>query len=454
VRDLIRTCSRRPDILLAGNRRNAQLALLALALTLALQRTAVADSASLAADLELQGHITVARLHVAGGGPVLILADGWLAPSGEELATLSLTVDGVPTGSRALLDWRGAHHPVTHGFRVLAAPTLPPGDHVVALQADTSKAATIGAGTLLSVLQRPARLVLSSHAPAAALTVQTNTPALTNTDELPHSMAARVQAGPADDPVVALAAGTVSYAGDGRSQFGDALWGLWVDGAEATANQAGYADNDICRCAELQAPLAVQGLFPRGNVAGRALGLGASAEPWAAKLSPDQVRYTVAPETLLVLLSGMEIAGGLTVLDQTGAGGKVARFPYMCVASSHDFTGCPAAGTPNIIGGGTLTVPAGHTRPILFSASFRLQGDGHDGGGHFTAWIEIDGKRAGSPGVQALSPASAVSTRTVTLSYLAQALAPGRHHVALWAQAQGDFLHLAVTRNLPLIWFD
>jgi len=56
--------------------------------------------------------------------------------------------------------------------------------------------------------------------------------------------------------------------------------------------------------------------------------------------------------------------------------------------------------------------------------------------------------------LQDLSPGSPVSTRTVTASYLAQDLTPGPHVVQLQTRATGVFWHLAITRTLPLIWFN
>jgi len=428
---------------------------LALAVLLPAATPALGASASLTSDRTVSGSATLLSVHAAGGGPVLILADGWLVPGSVLRAELRLTVDGAPVGSRAVLDWHGAHHPVTHGFRVLAAPALAAGDHVVSLLATSDAPSLIGAGTVLSVLERPAARVAEQMAPSPPLVVQTRTPAaLADTDTLPHDAVARLSAGAAHGPVIALAAGSVAYDGDGTHDFGDALWGVWMDGVEQPANTATYADNDICRCAELAAPLAVQALFGDGQVSGRTIGIGATAEPWAQKLGPDTVRYRVLPQSVLVLLAGgMDVAGGLAVLDPAGAGGRVKRFPYLCVASTHAFTGCPAAGTARQIGAADFSVPAGHARETLFSAALRVQGDGRDGGGRFEAWLELDGQRVGSPGLQELSPASPVSTRTVTLSYLA-ALTPGRHHVALVCRATGDFWHLAVTRNLPLVWFD
>lgn len=73
-------------------------------------------------------------------------------------------------------------------------------------------------------------------------------------------------------------------------------------------------------------------------------------------------------------------------------------------------------------------------------------------------YIKINGERVGSLGVQELgnSP-NTVSTRTLSASYLSAAsgaLAPGCHTVETVGLAQGDFRHLMMDADLPLLWFD
>ncbi len=396
-------------------------------------------------------------LSVAGGAPVLILADGALRPDGEQRAVLHLAIDGHAEGSAAVLDWHGAHYPVTHGFRLLAAATVPPGQHRITLEAASDGSAGILPGATLSVLERPAAHLRQQMASPDTPVIEPDVPGgLTDADQLPHTVFAQARA--AGGPAIALAAGSVSYAGDGKLHFGDAWWGLWLDGSEATANEASYADNDICRCAELTAPLALQGYFAGDRATGRVIGVGATAETWGAATGTNTVRYRVQPDSALVLLDGgMQVAGGLQVVDAAHGGGGVRRFPYYCAGSATGYTGCNQAGTPRVIGAGTVDVPPHHDRAILFSAALRIQGGSHDHGGRIEMWLELDGRRASAVAVQDLAPRSSVSTRTMTLSYLAggaTALAAGPHPVALVVRAAGDFQHLAVTRNVPLIWFD
>ena len=402
------------------------------------------------------GSAMLGRISVQARRSMLAVADGWISPSKELKCSMWLTLDGRRLGSSAEFDWHGAARPVAHGFRVIAASDLSPGPHVLELHVSADAPVSVGSGTVLSALPDPATDVSMAKPEESVSLVQTNTRGGGgDRAALPHTDVVALSAGYQVAPVVTLAAGSVSYAGSGQRNFGDAFWVLFLSGEETKADEASVSDNDICRCAELTAPLAVQGFFQPDRVVGRVIGLGASAEPWPPVLGPDAVRYRVLPETALILLrGGMEVIGALRPKDTQGKTLDVRRFPYLCVGTSHATPGCPTIGESRVIASGDLVVPEYHTRPILMSAMTRVQGDTRDRGGRLTAWLELDGVPVGANVVQELSQASSVSTRTVTLSYLAESLAPGRHSVALVARAQGDFLHLSVTRNLPLIWFD
>jgi hypothetical protein len=93
----------------------------------------------------------------------------------------------------------------------------------------------------------------------------------------------------------------------------------------------------------------------------------------------------------------------------------------------------------------------------MFIAKSRVQGGEDDGGGTVRLWIVADGKKVGSTGVQELKRPYSASQRTISASYLtagANALMPGDHTVSVYGRADGDFSHLAMVKDLPLIWFD
>jgi hypothetical protein len=105
----------------------------------------------------------------------------------------------------------------------------------------------------------------------------------------------------------------------------------------------------------------------------------------------------------------------------------------------------------------TVTIPPLGDGTVLFSAKSRVQGDSADGGGTVSIWLTIDGRRVGSVGVQRLASPFCESQRSISASYLAAgagALSPGPHVVEVHGRADGDFIHLSLVRDLPLVWFD
>lgn len=103
-----------------------------------------------------------------------------------------------------------------------------------------------------------------------------------------------------------------------------------------------------------------------------------------------------------------------------------------------------------------VTIPQGHNGVVFFAAKTRVFVDPKDSGGIMSLWIAIDGKTVGSTGIQQFRWPS-YSQRTVSASYLAadsDALTPGSHLVQLFGRADGSFLHAAMARDLPLLWFD
>lgn len=102
--------------------------------------------------------------------------------------------------------------------------------------------------------------------------------------------------------------------------------------------------------------------------------------------------------------------------------------------------------------------PPSHNGVVMFSAKTRIQADPADIGGTVYLYIRINGQRVGSLAVQELgNTPNTVSTRTLSSSYLSAApgsLAAGCHTVEAVGVAQGDFRHLMMDADLPLVWFD
>jgi hypothetical protein len=71
--------------------------------------------------------------------------------------------------------------------------------------------------------------------------------------------------------------------------------------------------------------------------------------------------------------------------------------------------------------------------------------------------IRVDGVDRGSVGVQGIGAGNANSQRTLAASFLAagpRRLAPGKHKIQVWARGKGQFVHLAASADMPLLFFD
>jgi hypothetical protein len=130
---------------------------------------------------------------------------------------------------------------------------------------------------------------------------------------------------------------------------------------------------------------------------------------------------------------------------------------YICVGSSQGWGGCPSVGSSVAIAEGDIAIPSGSDGVIFIAGKTRIQADASDAGGSAYLYLEVDGERVGSLGVQQLAHPDSVSTRTLSSSFLTSgthALSPGMHHVVLYGKVTGSFIHAAMTKDLPLVWFN
>uniref|UniRef100_UPI00224FCC41 hypothetical protein n=1 Tax=Dyella silvatica TaxID=2992128 RepID=UPI00224FCC41 len=167
----------------------------------------------------------------------------------------------------------------------------------------------------------------------------------------------------------------------------------------------------------------------------------------------NTVQYRMGSDSRVITLQG-----GMTVVGSAPqASDPHNEANYLCIASNINWSGCPAMGTNTVLAEADIVIPQGHNGVVLITGKTRIQGDPADQGGQSSLFLSIDGVTHGAVGVQDLAYPDAVSTRTLGASYLAtgaNALSPGTHHVVLYGRATGSFMHLATTKDLPLIWFD
>jgi hypothetical protein len=176
--------------------------------------------------------------------------------------------------------------------------------------------------------------------------------------------------------------------------------------------------------------------------------------PWAqTPLVDDPAIFEMGDGAMLLTLSGNLIVSGSYATDDV----VDRRLDYFPIGTSKGWPRTPPVGTDVKIAEAGFDVPAGHTGVVMFMTKSRVQGDASDPGGTVHLWLELDGMQVGFSAVQQLAMPFSVSQRTLTASYLAtggHALAPGPHTIRAFARVDGDFIHLVVPRDLPLIWFD
>jgi hypothetical protein len=404
------------------------------------------------------------RLVLARSDSVLVESDGTFAPLEQNAAaSVFIEIDGRRVTNESAIDWRQGTAAVRHTFEAVGASRLSSGAHRIKLVAKPIAGAfTVSKSSNLSIFVHPAKRV------RAAKLEKTAGPFAFTTDgrgggalPTPHD-ALRTIAMDTRGPTVALAAASTQTA----AHKGDAMLGIYVDHRHPGNASSLWSVNDMCTCAEVQAPLFTQALLSKGRPRSR-ISLDATEFPWNAPGFPpqgeDPVSYLVRPSARLVVLrGGMRVVGRGDSIRRGIPRLRGSVWDWICVASSSrggqsGYIGCPSVGSRVPLSSATFRVPTRHPGVVMFAAKSRVQGGRSDAGGTVKLWLEVDGVRRGSTGIQELSAPSSVSQRTISASYLAAGshrLRPGRHTVEVYARIDGSFAHLALARDLPLVWFD
>ncbi|MBV9972281.1 MAG: hypothetical protein JO135_03005 [Candidatus Eremiobacteraeota bacterium] len=405
-----------------------------------------------AGDTQVSGaQTTILSTAITGGRYVYLESDGRLYPTTACLADLFITVDGVKVSNDSLIDWRQSISLAQHSFNVIAAVNLAAGQHTITLSATGSGSFQVGARANLSVLANPATTVVQYGLPSDTGVLSFNTAGIQEGQPLPKSSFGKVNISTTGQPIVALLSGR-TYNGGYNCCYGDPLWNISIDGISERNAYSDWSDNDINPESELQAPMFTHAYFDGVSAGNHSISADASELPYTPPLV-DDVEFRIGAGTQLIALSGgMTVSGrGSLVNDQ------YHRLDYLCIGTSSGSPGCPPVNTDVTVVNSTVTVPAGDSGVVFFAAKSRVQADSSDRGGYVQFWIDVDGVQRGSIGVQALNYPYAVSTRTIGASYLAAGtarLTSGAHQVSVHAMATGTFIHLSLTKDLPLIWFD
>ncbi len=216
---------------------------------------------------------------------VYVQSDGRYFPHTGFAANISISINGQSVSNDAVIDWRASTNPQQHSFNVIGASLLPAGSHTVQLMAHPlSGSFYVGAGSHLSILVRPATTVRVSSLSSDAGPFDFTTANLSPGSPAPSSPLLSHEMTPSNQPLIALASGR-AYA---YANYGDAMFGLYLNGANAGNDESLWSVNDLWTGAETQAPLSTHAYFkPRsGSVT---VSLGASEFPWEGR--EDSVHY-------------------------------------------------------------------------------------------------------------------------------------------------------------------
>lgn len=394
-------------------------------------------------------------------GWVYVQSDGRYYPGGAALANAYITINGEKISNDSLIDWRGTSDPQQHSFNVIGAKHLPAGQHTVVLHGVAANApAYFGAGSNLSVLTDAATQVAVSvlGSDTAQLNFDTtNTPEGSPIPTRGRTTILSVQAGNTAGPLIAMVSGRNYVWGN----YGDAMWGIFLNGQEPNIDSMTWSINDLWKAAELQAPMFAQAMFMT-SPSNSSVQLVASESPYYYPVArqTNEVKYRIGANARLIALSGgISVSGkALNPGFSYDTQGQYRRYAYVCIGTNGYNTYCPPTGSEVVLGQGQVCIPSWHNGVVLFSAKSRVQGDMADSGGTVSLQIKINGQPVGSTGVQQLGPApNSESTRTISASYLSagsSALPEGCHTAQVVARADGDFRNISMNADLPLLWFD
>ncbi|MFC4528143.1 hypothetical protein ISN76_14065 [Dyella halodurans] len=390
-------------------------------------------------------------INLSTGTWVFVESDGRYYPNGgNPIGSVWIAVDGSQVSNLSVDDWSQSTNRKQHCFNAIGAVYLNPGSHTISLLAATLNpgVVVIGAESNLSTVINPATSVTNATMGADSAQLSYNTAGLTLLSPLPHSTqvstSINAQAGAS---LIALASSRIYEWGN----QGDPLTTITMDGQTPANNVGTWSDNDMNSGAEKQAPFFNHAIYNGLSNGFHVVGIDTSAIPYVGGTNTVQYRFG-ADSTLVTLSGGMSVFGSASLSSTQN---NVAN--YVIIGSSNPSSGFPPTGTMYPIVQADIVIPSGHNGNVFITGKTRVQGDAGDQGGTVYFLMTIDGAQVGSLGVQQLASPNSASSRTMSTSYLATgsgALSPGTHHVVLYGEAVGSFAHLAMTQDLPLIWFD
>ena len=419
---------------------------------------------SLSADVLVNGTDQILNsqtIYLANPEWVYVQSDGRYfsetMPTGGR-ASVYLSIDGTKISNDSTIDWSGSNNAMQHTFNAIGAAYLNTGLHVINFVA-SGQQFNVGAGSNLSILVKPATNVVVStiQSQLGPYSFSLSSSQLSGASPLPNSVVLQNNISAASGtPIFSKA--SFSEQNDGvPSHGGDVLSTIYYNGNEPTLSQATWTNNDGFAGIELTAPMYSQSYYSAGS--SNSISLNTSLYPWIINGNTNPVQYYLLPSGKLIsLYGGMQVYGAsnssalsASQLSSQNVGS------FICLGSSQGYSGCPNAGTGVLLTSKTINIPAGHSGEVLFMSKIRMQGDSSDGGGMVVLYISIDGVSQPTVGIQGVTSFDGASQRTISTSYLSagdKRLSVGTHNIQVWASAQGQFLHMTTSTDVPLVYFD
>ncbi len=384
-------------------------------------------------------------ISLADGHYVLVESDGRFYPSQQlGLATVEIRMDGGLISNGSALDFRSSA-PEQHSFNCIGLVWVPAGTHTFQLVAYNHPGVPggkfyVGNRSNLSVVVDPstANTVLTRSTDSGNVNVTTlgfksgvsttipNVNVLSGT----HSVAAA--------PLVVLASGRSIDAVQGTAA-GDAMWGVFLNGACPANSEALWTVSDLSNPLEWHAPMYSHAMF-RTPPSSATFGLYATELPYEDQGVENPVQYVVGSTTKLIALSGgMPIYGSAAVKSS-----YVPCWPRMDV---------DARNSTNYYWTTAVNVQPGQNGNVMFLAKTRvLDCSTATGPGTATLVLELDGQTVGSSGVQQFPYNAACHQQTLAASYLALGLSAGTHTIRGRVENIG-LTNLAISGDMGLLFF-
>ena len=377
-------------------------------------------------------------LQLTADQDVLFSSDGRFYPWQQNgLAVMEIRLDGGLISNGSAFDFRSASRPEQRSFNCIGLSHVLAGSHTVQLVGYNHPSIKggqfeVGSGTNLSVIVHPANNAISASLSADSGVINVQTGGIQSPNPLPYQPILTISPQGTGDPIIALASSRVI--GTSIYSQGDAMIGIYVDGACPANDSQQWSVSDLTTDSGMHAPVFSQRILT-GRFGAATIQLAATELPIG---SENQVQYRVGSQANLIALSGgTPIFGSATQNSNTN----------QCTPNSYfgPFTGT--------YWNKSFTVSPGQNGNVFLLLKTRvLDCNASDGPGTASLKLNLDGNRVGNYGIMQYAQGDGCHQNTLSSSYLAKNLSIGTHTVSATIYQSG-LPNLAASGDLGLIYF-